>query len=360
MFREMSDGKDEKFSESFHAPQARLLVVDDTQMNLSVVKGLLKPTRVQVDTAGSGKEALAMLERESYDLMLIDYRMPQMDGVELLHHIRELDGNLNQLVPCIVLTANAISGARDEYLAAGFDDYLAKPINGQLLDQMVARYLPQDKIIYAGMDGFSEEVDVADTTNQEVEAELRAVLGNAKMFNVDKALEYCEEPEILRDALEEFYLAISSKADDIERFAKEKDYRNFTILVHALKSSARLIGVDQLSSYASVLEECGNNEREDKIHDLTPELLRQYRELEPILAPLFTSKDEDLPDISDEELAEAWGDLRELLEVYDYTNADRIMQMLKGYRIPADAKAKYERVRELMAAVDRDQLLELL
>lgn len=357
IYREMNENK-EKLYETFHAPEARILAVDDTQMNLSVVQGLLKPTQVQVDTALSGEAALKKMEVTAYDMILIDYRMPGMDGVELLHAIRTREHGLNQSVPCIVLTANAISGAREEYLHSGFDDYLAKPVNGQLLEQMVARYISPEKIVYEGMAGYEE--NPPDENDLEVEIQIREALKNAKMLNVDKALEFCDTAVVLRDALEEFYLSIDAKTKAIEGYAIDKDFRNYTILVHALKSSARLIGASQLSSYAAYLEECGDNEREDKIRELTPELLRQYRALEPIIATLFVHPDDGLPEISIEELHQAWNDIRELLEVYDYTSADRVMEMLRGYRIPEKEKEKYHKVRELMAAVDRDQLLEIL
>ncbi|MCR4999945.1 MAG: response regulator [Lachnospiraceae bacterium] len=356
-YREMNETS-EKLYENFHAPNAKVLVVDDTQMNLSVVKGLLKATQVHVDTALSGEIALELLAENTYDMALIDYRMPKMDGVELLKYIRDLEDNPNQHIPCIVLTANAISGAREEFLHYGFDDYLAKPVNGQLLEQVVMQYLPQEKLVFEGMADYEEKT--SDPNSLEVEIKIREALKNAKMINVDKALEFCDNAIILRDALEEFYLGIDAKSHDIEKFAIEKDFRNYTILVHALKSSARLIGAAQLSTYAAYLEECGDNEREDKIRELTPELLRQYRSIGSILANLFRREEDDLPEISEAELNQAWEDLKELLEVYDYNNADRIMEMLKGYRLPESQKEKFDKVRELMAAVDREQLLMLL
>ncbi|MBP5266588.1 MAG: response regulator, partial [Lachnospiraceae bacterium] len=355
-YREMNE-RTEKLYESFHAPDARILVVDDTQMNLAVVQGLLKPCQVQVDTALSGTGALVMLENQQYDVALIDYRMPNMDGVELLHRIRASE-TVNNDIPCIVLTANAISGAMEEYLTAGFDDYLSKPVNGQLLEQMLIRYLPTEKVIFEGMEGFGEKA--TDDYAQAIEGNIRAALAGAKVLDLDRAMEYCDNPVILRDALEEFYLSIDSKADAIEGYAKDMDFRNYTILVHALKGGARLIGALELSSYAAYLEECGDNEREDKIRELTPELLRQYRQLKDILAPIAERDEEELSFIEDEQLQQVWEDLKELIEVYDFSSADRIMEMLKDYRMPESEQEKYDKVRELMAAVDRDHLLAIL
>ena len=132
------------YHELFHAPNARLLVVDDNAMNLTVFKGLLKKTRIGIDTASTGREALRLAEQNDYDIFFIDHMMPDMDGVETLQKLRELDGHADS--KCIALTANAVSGAREFYIEAGFTDYLSKPIDGEKLERMIASLLPEDKL----------------------------------------------------------------------------------------------------------------------------------------------------------------------------------------------------------------------
>ncbi len=136
-----------EYSKKFTAPDAWILVVDDTPMNLIVVKGLLKQTKIQIDTADSGQECLKMAAKKKYDLIFLDHRMPEMDGIETLQHINALEVNPNQDTPMISLTANAVSGAREEYLAAGFRDYLTKPIDGHQLETMILKYLPREKVL---------------------------------------------------------------------------------------------------------------------------------------------------------------------------------------------------------------------
>ena len=135
------------YHQSFTAPDAKLLVIDDTDMNLFVVSGLLKETKIKVDTASSGEQGLAMLKLDTYDLIMIDHKMPVMDGIEVLHRLRRDSSNPNQHKPCIALTANAMSGAREFYLKEGFEDYLSKPIDSAALEKMVREILPKDKII---------------------------------------------------------------------------------------------------------------------------------------------------------------------------------------------------------------------
>ncbi|MCR5657611.1 MAG: response regulator [Butyrivibrio sp.] len=135
-----------EYMQLFVAPDAKILVVDDTEMNLVVVKNLLKDTKINVDTAISGKEALEKTSKEEYDLLFIDHKMPEMDGMELLWRLRSDHENVNSEKPCIALTANVFSGARETYKNSGFADYLSKPIIGDSLEKILLHYLPEDKI----------------------------------------------------------------------------------------------------------------------------------------------------------------------------------------------------------------------
>lgn len=144
--------KRKKYQSSFTAPNARALLVDDVGINLKVLKGLLKPTLIGVDMANSGRECLEKIKETAYDIVLLDHMMPEMDGIETLDHIREDHTHPNQTTPVIMLTANAIIGAKEEYLKAGFADYLAKPVKPELLEEMLMKYLPSEKIVPAEME----------------------------------------------------------------------------------------------------------------------------------------------------------------------------------------------------------------
>ncbi len=376
----------EKYHEKFRAPEAEILVVDDTVINLTVVKGLLKSTLIKVDTAESGRETLDKVVRKKYDAIFIDHRMPEMDGVETLEAMKVLEGNLNVGVPCIALTANAGAGARDEYLAAGFDDYLSKPVNGELLEEMLRQYLPKEKVLEAdevsgdlaggsgfvgagtgdGFGGSGMAVAGVDGSGfAGVSAEARGgeddFLEKIQGIDLSEAEKNCGSREILRDVVKEFLLTIDAKADNIEKFANEKDYRNYTVAVHALKSSARLLGAMKLSEDAAYLEQCGNEEDAEEIELKTPDLLKLYRSYkDKLFAARERVPDDDLPEISAEELMGAFSDMKELLEAYDFDTADGIMDMLSEYRVPAEYRQKYDRIKELMAEVDRDGLLDIL
>lgn len=127
----------------FTCPEARLLVVDDTPVNLVVAKGMLSDTKAQVETAESGEDCLKLLKTNHYDIVFLDHKMPGLDGIETLKRAREIDGP-SRLASFIALTANSGSGLRDEYIAYGFNDYLPKPMKSEALRKILARYLPDN------------------------------------------------------------------------------------------------------------------------------------------------------------------------------------------------------------------------
>ncbi|MCR4762832.1 MAG: response regulator [Lachnospiraceae bacterium] len=136
----------EEYHESFTAPDGRVLIVDDTDMNLLVLIELLKKTKLQIDTARSGDEGIALAHDHPYDVIFLDHMMPKKDGIETLHEIRSDENSPNRSTPAICFTANAISGAREQYLNAGFDNYLTKPVDPSKLEKMLQTYLPAEKV----------------------------------------------------------------------------------------------------------------------------------------------------------------------------------------------------------------------
>ncbi len=131
---------------SLYAPLAKILVVDDTPMNLEVVSFLLKDSGIDTDTADSGARAIELASGQKYDIIFMDQRMPGMDGVAAMHKIKEAEDGPNRKTPVICLTADAVSGAKEHYISEGFEDYLTKPIDSAALEEMIMTYLPEDKL----------------------------------------------------------------------------------------------------------------------------------------------------------------------------------------------------------------------
>ena len=127
------------------APEAKVLVVDDNEMNRVVLRSLMKDTKVQVDTAEGGEECLSKVAVTAYDVILMDYMMPYMDGKQTMDHIRSMHNCPSANAKIVVCTANAIVGVQAELMAAGLDDFLSKPVNGKELEEILSRYIPKEK-----------------------------------------------------------------------------------------------------------------------------------------------------------------------------------------------------------------------
>ena len=136
-----------KYEVSFTAPDAKILIADDNEMNLTVFASLLKGTKVQIDKVPGGNEAIELSKHKKYDLIFMDHMMPSPDGIETMQMIRADENNPNRRTPQIALTANAIQGSMEKYLEAGFDGYLSKPVDPYELEECVRRNLPTDLVL---------------------------------------------------------------------------------------------------------------------------------------------------------------------------------------------------------------------
>jgi signal transduction histidine kinase/CheY-like chemotaxis protein len=134
----------EKYVPKFKAPNAHIVIIDDNAINIAVFKGLLKKTGIKIDSAENGKEGIRLCIENKYDIIFLDHMMPGMDGIETLNELKEkYPDNKNNETPVVCLTANAISGAKEKYVEAGFTDYLSKPIDPQKLEELIFSYLPE-------------------------------------------------------------------------------------------------------------------------------------------------------------------------------------------------------------------------
>ncbi len=138
--------REHNYRASFTSPEGEILLVDDNRVNRRVFCGLLKQTEVQITDVGSGRECLDHIRQKHYDLIFLDHMMPEMDGMETMQHMEEMEDNLCKDTPVIMLTANAITGAKEQYLEAGFDDFLSKPIDQVKLERLMMHWMPQEKV----------------------------------------------------------------------------------------------------------------------------------------------------------------------------------------------------------------------
>ena len=238
----------ETYRASFRAPDAKVLIVDDNEMNLFVVQKLLERTQVQMTTCMSGKECLSLMQKEHYDVILLDHMMPEMDGIETLKASKEMEGNLCMNTPVIALTANAMAGVRDNYLAEGFDDYLSKPVKGKALEDMLKKYLPAE--LQKKQEGY---------------------------LNVSLGMQYCgNSAEVYLEMLTMFCGTAEEKRKKLDECLEAEDFDQYVIHIHALKSASLSIGGKIVSREAAELEKAGKQGKYDIIRERHKQVMHLY------------------------------------------------------------------------------------
>lgn len=244
----------------FTAPDARILAVDDNKMNLMVVENLLKSTQVKLTTCMSGEDALKLVENNRYDIILLDHMMPHMDGIETLKRLKTMMANMSREATVIALTANAVSGVREMYLSEGFDDYMSKPIDSRKLEELLAKYLPCEKVIYTRVNNAVAQTN-ADKEIQSVEAPKSVQTDDSvgyAVFDTELGIKYCaDSEEMYIEILNLFCDMKEEKQNELRKFVETEDWNNYTVSIHSLKSNALNIGGKKLSKLCLSLEKAG-------------------------------------------------------------------------------------------------------
>ena len=236
----------------FTSPNARVLIVDDIDTNLKVVSGLLEPYAMTVDLCSSGIEAVNAVKSVQYDLIFMDYRMPDMDGMEATQRIRRLGKNdpyYNRL-PIIALTANAVSGMREMFLKGGFTDFMSKPIDTSELNNILIERIPKAKHVYSRFN--ADEIKNVESPVF-IPNEIEGVDINSGIKLSGGNVEYYFE------ALISFHSDVLYRLDLLEKYISDGNLKDYTTTVHALKSASANIGANELSKLAGSLENAGIN-----------------------------------------------------------------------------------------------------
>ena len=330
----------------FIAPEAHILLVDDNELNLVVAKELLKPLRMQIDTAENGLQAVKMVRGSQYDLVLMDHMMPVMDGIEAAKAIRALPEDKYQKLPIIALTANAMVDARKEFLNAGMNGFVAKPIDFARICNQLKLWLPKDLV----RDVPKEEAkklladDLSDRAIQPEDPQMG--------FSFEEGVKHCGSKAALMKTIRIFYRTIDSKADKIEQCLKEGLISDYVVEVHALKSSALLIGAVPLSEAAKELEGYGKQGK-------TPDLLAMYRDFKDILKPYADKEEAARQEASNGEWCQALQQIHQCIEQFDLDGVDRIMEKLEEYQIPECIRESMDQLRVYVADVSMEEIMEL-
>ena len=337
----------------FIAPEAHILLVDDNELNLVVAKELLKPLRMQIDTAENGLQAVKMVRGSQYDLVLMDHMMPVMDGIEAAKAIRALPEDKYQKLPIIALTANAMVDARKEFLNAGMNGFVAKPIDFTRICNQLKLWLPKDLVRDVPKEE-AKKLLADDLSDREIQPE------DPQMgFSFEEGVNHCGSKAALMKTIRIFYRTIDSKADKIEQCLKEGLISDYVVEVHALKSSALLIGAVPLSEAAKELEGYGKQGKTELLEEKTPDLLAMYRDFKDILKPYADKEEAARQEASNGEWCQALQQIHQCIEQFDLDGVDRIMEKLEEYQIPECIRESMDRLRVYVADVSMEEIMEL-
>ena len=284
----------------FIAPDAKILIVDDNTINLRVESSLMKNYRFTIDTALSGMEALEKLESKDYDMVFMDHMMPEMDGVDTLHRIRDKAGIYYANIPVIALTANAVAGAKEMLIAEGFQDFLSKPVEIASMHRILEKYLPDAKKIYDFEDDATDVQSGETVYNNHERDTIYEQLHNpqasvkepgAETAREDTAADidekqgalYCGSLEDFEDILKIHYEDYEENSRKIQAFYDSKDWKNYVILVHGLKSSMKSVGIMKLSDMCLGLELAGKENRIDYILKNHDAMMAEYGRIHDVI-----------------------------------------------------------------------------
>ncbi len=308
---------DEKKEMSLYAPRSQILVVDDNETNLKVAKNFMKLFGIVPDLAHSGFEAIEMIGKKNYNMVFLDHMMPKMDGIETLKKMQD-EGLIREGCAVIALTANAVVGAKETYLEAGFNDYLSKPIELEKLQSKIIKFLPEELMEDRSASVKAESEKEAPSQDQDKKAsaddEVLEFMPEEESSADDEILEFGPEDsekdgdsfgntdEIISDLQQngfdtlaglrfcagdkDFYLemvqdfasSFEEKSVELQSYADSGDFKNYQILIHALKGNAKRIGADALSESARLLEEAAKEQDKIYIQEHHREFLEGFKE----------------------------------------------------------------------------------
>jgi len=347
----------------FTAPDAKILVVDDNEVNLQVADGLLKKFDINCTKAMSGYEALDLLRKQKFDIVFMDHQMPDMDGIETLEKIREAEAGRDDSEKNIViaLSANAVNGAREMFLSKGFDDFLAKPVQGKDFGVCLSKWLDKSLIKL-----ISEPSKTGEADEKTIPADFPTL--PEEDINIKKAVSMTDSFATWLAVTKLFISLIQENADLIQGFFTEGKYQDYTIKVHALKSAARIVGAEKLSSMAEKLEKEGNElqamsdipqEHLTELKAKTNDMLNYYRSYIDLLEPVKKygeADDSEKQEASEEEIFAIKNKILGACENCDLVTVEEEFAQLKKIKLPPELSSKMQ---ELSKAIENIEFEEI-
>ena len=355
--RLQNEKRQEVHRAGFRAPDVHVLVTDDIEMNRRVFRGLLKQTDILVAEAASGQESLTKAREEKYDLIFMDNMMPDMDGIETMQRLRADVWGKNTKTPIIMLTANAIAGAKEEYERAGFDGYLSKPIDPKKLEAIICQFLSEDRILRFGGD----EVLKSEPTGRPL-PELNGIRWEyARLYISDDEMLW----ELLKgfrqtlvERIQEWNRNIQKGTNVIDDAGTEMDLAAIRIEAHSLKSLAASVGAMTIFGLARVTELAARACDIGKVKQVLPLLIEEMKQMETELAAQFSEEERPLCE-DREQILLLVRLLVDNMRSLDFDEADRLEKKLSSYRYPEQIQEQVNQIQKAVRNLDDQMAVEI-
>ena len=279
-------GRDNIFHPDFFAPKARVLIVDDNKVNRQVAQELMKLFGIEAALAESGQEAIDRVSKNliSYDIIFMDHMMPFLDGVEATRQIRLMDSDYARKVPIVALTANAIKGVEQQFMAAGMNDYLPKPIRVEQLGEILKRWLPQDKLFAPGTS--MEEIEAREAAQPWISLPVEQKLARLDGIDAQTGIKNCAGNVNAYFELLRTYSG-SNLATLLQNFYEREDLENYAITAHSIKGASQSVGAHDVADMAYSLERAGKRGDITYIWDHHDDLMEEYSRILTMLKRNF-------------------------------------------------------------------------
>ncbi len=347
------------YEDGFCAPDARILIVDDNDMNRKVFCSLLKNTKMQITQASGGMEAVDLAGKEFFHIIFMDHMMPDMDGIEAMHRIKENTNGPCADTPIFILTANAVTGAREQYLSEGFDGFLSKPIVSENLEAAIRQTLPDELLLPP-----EKQPDEPLRTNP-----LPENLPPVNGLDWNFAWLHLPDEEILRQTVKDFYHSLAPNAKKLDHLfhnlPEHDTIELYRITVHSMKSSASTIGIIPLAGMAQTLESAARDNDLETIRALHPVFITTWSSYLEYLAGVF-----DIPDknhdgeeleYADKSILFALFDLlAPALEDFDMDTVDEILEKMNHYRYDPSIEEDIQTLMDAARDMDEDTVTRII
>lgn len=327
---------------SFTAPEAYVLIVDDNDINRAVAKGVIEPLGMQVDLAASGAECIEKVRNFRYDIIFMDHMMPEMDGIEAAHIIKQRFPSYAD-VPIIALTANAAGGAREMFLREGMSDFIAKPISLRTIANKIRRWLPSEKII--------------PVSKSENKAQPQHILSDIPELDLKSAKELIGSEKLLLNVIEQYYRSVDKNIAKINASYENGNTELLTIEFHSLKSTSKQIGANKLSQMAKDLEMAGKNNNNTYIKNNIEKFLDEYKTMKNVLSAYFGNKDNE--NTENQDIKPLLDELSDALSDMDALQIDDVLEKISQNTSDSD-KTYFDGIKAAIDDCDFDKAESIL